>query len=160
MHIRHPHSLPWLAGLLLLALPVLAFEEALERVLSLDEAPDGVVIEIVTEDEDGLEWAIPNAKQAVERLRKRFPGLPVAVVTHGEEMFGLETSVRDSYVEVHETVQSLLAEDVTIHACGAFAGWRGLAEEHFPDYVDLSASGPAQVNDYLALGYERIVISD
>lgn len=150
-----------LAGLLAaVTAPALANESDLQRLLAQDTPPEGVVFEIVTDDEDGLEWALPRVRQAIERLRQRFPDLPVAVVTHGEEMFGLETSVRDSYTEVHQTVRSLLAEDVTVHACGTFAGWRGLAEEHFPDYVDLSASGPAQINDYLALGYARIVISD
>ena len=152
-------------GLLLLvgwlaSMPGQATEADLERLLARDAAPEGVVFEIVTDDEDGLEWALPRVKQAIERLRARFPGLPVAVVTHGEEMFGLETSVRDSYTEVHQTVRSLLADDVSVHACGTFAGWRGLAEEHFPDYVDLSASGPAQINDYRALGYTVIVVTD
>ncbi len=149
-----------LATALLFALPALAAESAIDKLLARDAPPEGVVFEIVTGDEDGLEWALPRVKRAIERLRQRFPGLPVAVVTHGEEMFALESSVRDSYTGVHETVQDLLADDVTLHACGTFAGWRGLAEEHFPGYVDLSASGPAQINDYLALGYVRIVISD
>lgn len=137
-----------------------ASEDNIERILGLAKPPDGVVFEIITGDEDGLEWALPRVKHDIERLRQRFPDLPIAVVTHGEEMFALEKGVQDSYTEVHRTVRSLLADDVTVHACGTFAGWRGLAEEDFPDYVDLSAAGPAQVNDYLKLGYVRIVISD
>ncbi len=149
-----------LPGLLLLPLLALAGEIDIDRLLNARTPPEGVVFEIVTGDEDALEWALPRVKHAIDRLRQRFPELPIAVVTHGEEMFALETSVRDSYTEVHDTVRSLLADDVTVHACGTFAGWRGLAEEHFPDYVNLSAAGPAQINDYRALGYTVIVVSD
>jgi len=149
-----------LPGLLLLPLLALAGEIDIDRLLGAENPPEGVVFEIVTGDEDALEWALPQVKRAIDRLRQRFPDLPVAVVTHGEEMFALETGVRDSYTEVHDTVRSLLADDVTVHACGTFAGWRGLAEEHFPDYVNLSAAGPAQINDYRALGYTVIVVTD
>jgi len=161
MRFRPVFPVLWLwPGLLLFPLLLGARNAAVEELLQADSAPEGVVFEIVTGDEDGLEWALPRVRQAIARLRGRFPALPVAVVTHGQEMFALETGVRDSYPEVHETVRSLLAADVTVHACGTYAGWRGLAEEDFPAYVDLSAAGPAQVNDYLALGYVRIVIGD
>ena len=155
--LRRTLALP---GLLLLPLLALAGEIDIDRLLNARTPPEGVVFEIVTGDEDALEWALPRVKRAIDRLRQRFPELPIAVVTHGEEMFALETSVRDSYTEVHDTVRSLLADDVTVHACGTFAGWRGLAEEHFPDYVNLSAAGPAQINDYRALGYTVIAVSD
>ena len=155
--LRRTLALP---GLLLLPLLALAQEIDLDPLLNARTPPEGVVFEIVTGDEDALEWAPPQVKRAIDRLRQRFPELPIAVVTHGEEMFALETSVRDSYTEVHDTVRSLLADDITVHACGTFAGWRGLAEEHFPEYVNLSAAGPAQVNDYRALGYTVIVVTD
>ena len=155
--LRRTLALP---GLLLLPLLALAQEIDLDPLLNARTPPEGVVFEIVTGDEDALEWALPQVKRAIDRLRQRFPELPIAVVTHGEEMFALETSVRDSYTEVHDTVRSLLADDITVHACGTFAGWRGLAEEHFPEYVNLSAAGPAQVNDYRALGYTVIVVTD
>ncbi len=155
--LRRTLALP---GLLFLPLLALAGEIDLDRLLNAGTAPEGVVFEIVTGDEDALEWALPRVKRAIDRLRQRFPQLPIAVVTHGEEMFALETSVRDSYTGVHDTVRSLLADNVTVHACGTFAGWRGLAEEHFPDYVNLSAAGPAQINDYRALGYMVIVVTD
>ncbi len=152
---------PWLwLGLLLFPLLLAARDASVEALLQEKSAPEGIVFEIVTGDDDGLEWALPRVRQAIERLRRRFPELPVAVVTHGQEMFALEKGVRDSYPGVHATVRSLLADGVTVHACGTYAGWRGLAGEDFPAYVDLSAAGPAQVNDYLALGYVRILVRD
>ena len=68
---------------------------------------------------------------------------------------------RDAYGarEVHEQVQSLVQDqNVALHACGTYAGWHGLAREDFPAYVDVTASGPATINDYVALGYVKIII--
>jgi len=137
----------WLIGIVLAARAIPAWPEdgaasaeaarAVEAILAAGQPPPGVVFEIVTGEEDGLEWALPLVRDHVRRLRARYPGLPVAVVSHGEEMFGL-------------------AEE----AAGAFAGWRGLAPEDFVEEVDVAAAGPAQVNDYRALGWTVIRITD
>ena len=147
---------------LLLLLPLLscaASGTSLEQVLASDKAPPGVVIEIVTGDEDGLNWALPMAKSYIKKLRKRFPALSIAIVTHGREQFALQKTKAKSSNKVHSLTQSLKKEDVPLHVCGTFAGWEGLAEEDFPDYVDVAPAGPAQVNDYLALDYKLIVIN-
>jgi len=132
---------------------------AVEELLSGTRAPAGVVFEIVTEDEDGLEWALPAVERAIRRLRERFPGLPVAVVSHGEEMFAL---TRD---DVDEETRARLARltralGAPVHVCGTFAGWRGLAPEDFTEEVDVAAAGPAQVNDYRALGWTVVRVTD
>ena len=131
----------------------------LKQLLNQKEAPEGVVFEIITEDDDGLEWAIPRTQQYIKQLHEKFPQLAIAVVTHGREMFSLQK--RDVYGarEVHEQVQSLIQDQgITLHACGTYAGWHGLAREDFPAYVDVTASGPATINDYVALGYIKIII--
>lgn len=123
------------------------------------EAPEGVVIEIVTSDNAGLGWALPRAQAYVRQLRRRFSGLPIAIVTHGREQFALTTKQQKIQQAEHKVVRSLLQDDkVQVHVCGTYAGWRGLSEEDFPDYVDVAAAGPAQVNDYIAMGYLAIVI--
>jgi intracellular sulfur oxidation DsrE/DsrF family protein len=134
---------------------------SLNQLLNQNEAPEGVVFEIVTGDDDALEWAIPRTRQYIQQLRAKFPELPIAVVTHGQEMFTLQR--RDEYgsPEVHKQVKSLVEQqDVVLHVCGTYAGWRGLAEEDFPAYVDVAAAGPAQINDYVAIGYVKIIIED
>ena len=45
-----------------------------------------------------------------------------------------------------------------VHVCGTHAGWFDVLPEDFPDYVDVAAAGPAQVNDYRALDYVLIVL--
>jgi intracellular sulfur oxidation DsrE/DsrF family protein len=133
---------------------------SLSRLLNQNEAPEGVVFEIVTGDQDALDWAIPRTRHYIEQLRHRFPDLPIAVVTHGQEMFTLQKNNEYGSQAVHQQVKSLVEQQhVTLHVCGTYAGWKGLAEEDFPDYVDVAAAGPAQINDYLALGYVKIRIT-
>lgn len=135
--------------------------ETVARILRAPEPPPGVVFEIVTGEEDGLDWALPLVRAQIERLRRRFPALPVAVVTHGEEMFGLAGEAAGGDPELHALAARLRGEHgVTVHVCGTFAGWRGLAPEDFPEVVDVAAAGPAQVNDYRALGWVVVRVSD
>lgn len=133
----------------------------IDQLLQQPQAPEGVVFEIVTGNEDALEWAIPQTRGYIEQLRQRFPDLPIAVVTHGQEMFTLQTRHASGSQQVHQQVKSLVEQQqVTLHVCGTYAGWKGLANEDFPDYVDVAAAGPAQINDYLALGYVKILIKE
>lgn len=125
-----------------------------ERILSLDQPPPGVVFEVVSGDKDALVDVVPRISQYAERLRARFADLPVAVVTHGTEQFSLLSSEAGNYAGLHAQIQSLTGErGVDVHVCGTHASWRDKAPEDFPDYVDVAAAGPATVNDYRALGY-------
>ena len=137
---------------------VRANDVTLQGLLTRQESPEGVVIEIVTGDNKGLEWALPKAESYIKQLRQRFPALAIAIVTHGREQFALQKSKQDKHKAVHEKTRSLLQNDVQLHVCGTYAGWRGLTEEDFPDYVNVSSAGPVQIKDYRALGYELIVI--
>lgn len=136
-------------------------EPTVTELLNAPTPPEGVVFEIITGDDDGLEWAIPRTQHYIKQLHEKFPQLSIAVVTHGREMFALQKRDVSGYPEVHNQVQSLIQdENIALHACGTYAGWQGLAEEDFPAYVDVTASGPATINDYVALGYVKIIIED
>lgn len=131
----------------------------LDDLLARPTAPPGVVFEIVDRDPDALEVALPWVKQAAQRLRQRFPGLPMALVTHGQEMFALQTPMRADTQPIHELAQSLSRDEgIPVHVCETFAARRGLAAEDFPDYVDVAPEGPAQIRNYEALDYVRVVV--
>ena len=133
--------------------------EQVEEILLLKEAPAGVVFEIVTGEANSLEWALPETQNYIKELRARFPKLDIAIVTHGNEQFALQKSNDNKYKKVHSLTQQLAQKDhVPLHVCGTYAGWRGVSEEDFPDYVDVAAAGPATINDYTALGYILIKI--
>jgi intracellular sulfur oxidation DsrE/DsrF family protein len=145
-----------LVALLLLSWPALSDPE-IERLLAAESVPAGVVFEVIEGDEDALDRVLPAAKRQAARLRERFPGLPVAVVTHGQEQFALlSNEASGPLASIHTEARTLGEADIGLHVCGAHASWYGHSPEDFPDYVDVAASGPALINDYRALGYEVI----
>ena len=148
-----------LAWLLILVLVQQAHAQStVDEILSRAEPPGGVVFEIVEGREAALATLMPRVRQHVARLRARFPGLEIALVAHGAEQFALQTSRQDVFPELHALTETLVADDVPIHVCGTHAGWRGISAEDFPDYVDVTPAGPAQINQYLELDYELVVI--
>lgn len=145
--------------LTLLSCTLHAKDISLKEILALPAAPPGVVIEIVTSGAEGLRWALPQAQEAVAQLRAKFRDVPVAIVTHGREQFALTQKKQSTHQAEHQIVQSLTQDkQVAVHVCGTHAGWRGVSPEDFPAYVDVAAAGPAQINDYKALGYVLLVI--
>lgn len=132
--------------------------EKLQQVLSLSETPDGVVFEIIESDEEALEAILPRVRQAISQIRERFPLTDFAIVSHGQEEFALQTRYQQSLPVIHQQVQSLVADDVPVHVCETYAGWYGVKADDFPDYVDVAPTGPGQINLYLDMGYELIVM--
>jgi intracellular sulfur oxidation DsrE/DsrF family protein len=113
-----------------------------------------VVFEIVSDDSDLLGELLPDVQTQIKQLRTRFPGLDIVIVTHGEEQFALTRANRDNEPKLHSLAESLVDDQqVSLHVCGTYASWNGVAAEEFPEFVDVAATGPAQINDYRALGY-------
>ena len=149
----------------ILRLPLLAFfivvsqasyadaRATLDSILKMDEEPAGVVFEIVTGGANSLKWALPKTREYIAELKKRFPEIHIAVVSHGNEQFALQSKHAKNYKKVHSITQQLVAENIPVHVCGTYASWRNISEEDFPEYVDVAAAGPATINDYIALGY-------
>jgi intracellular sulfur oxidation DsrE/DsrF family protein len=146
--------------LLVLAVSTAHAHEKIQQILAMPEEPPGVVIEIVTGDDDGLGVLMPKVQEWVQRLNTRFPDMPVAVVTHGREQFALQTRAQDSDPQVHSISKQLNAQGVSVHVCGTYAGWEGLSDEDFPEYVDVAAAGPAQINDYRSLGFILVKLTE
>ena len=149
------------AGLALLMLTGSAFATpvTLDTLMARKTAPPGVVFEIVDSDPDALKLALPWVKQAAQRLKARFPKVPMALVTHGQEMFALQTGKRAGNQDIHNIAQSLSRDDgIQVHVCETYANRRGLATEDFPAYIDVAPEGPAQIRNYEALDYVRLVV--
>lgn len=139
----------------LLPAAALADEAALARLLARDGPPPGVVLEIASRDPEALTRALPRVRDAAGRLRARFPALPMVVVSHGREMFAL---ARSPSVQ-REAERLVRKEGIELHVCGTHAQWRGLAPEDFPVFVDVAAEGPAQIKNYVELGFVLIRIA-
>ena len=80
-------------------------------------------------------------------------------MTHGNEQFALKKSSNKKHKKVHSLTQQLVQKNnIQLHVCGTYAAWNNVSEEEFPDYVDVTAAGPATINDYISLGYILIKI--
>ena len=149
-----------IAALLLSNAAHAADHPLITQLLARDKAPPGVVFEIVTGDSTGLEWAVPQVADYAQRLRARFPKLEIAVVSHGQEMFALQTSRRADSPDVHAGIEQLVKQQhIPVHVCETYAGWRGIGPDAFPAYVNVAPAGPTQVKLYMELGYVLIKIS-
>lgn len=145
-------ALALMLGLSVFQSPV--FGNNIDEILQKAQPPAGVVFEIVSGQPDKLRKTIPTVQQHVKRLRERFPDLEIAVVTHGKEQFSLTQKNKKNYAGVHQQIQSLVKDaKVPVHVCETYAGWKNIDASEFPDYVDVAAAGPAQINDYRELGY-------
>lgn len=150
--------------LLLLCVPLWAhaveprlLDAQVDALLLHGHPPPGVVFEVESWDERSLYTLLPWIEKQATRLRERFPGLDMAVVSHGREQFTLMRSEASNHVPVHEAVWRLRASDVNVHVCGEHASWRGVSPEEFIKDVDVASSGPAQINDYLRLDWALVV---
>lgn len=135
-------------------------ETPIESLLQQKQSPPGVVFEIVTGKSDGLKWALPEVKSYIDQIHRRFPDTHIAVVTHGREMFALEKSkTSKTDTQIKSLTQQLAQDGVTMHVCGTYAEHKGVSEEEFPDYVNVAAEGPAQIKDYIAVGYYHVKLT-
>lgn len=146
----------WLVALLVCSS---AWCSDVTTILARNEAPAGVVFEIVGGERGELGGLLLSVTRDIEKLRQRFPDLPIAVVTHGSEQFDLMTENRKTAAQAHSLAAELVnTNEIEVHVCGTHAEWYGKTPEDFPDYVNVSAAGPAQINDYVSMGYELIVL--
>jgi intracellular sulfur oxidation DsrE/DsrF family protein len=139
-------------------LPAAIAGSSLEQLLAAAQPPSGVVFEIVEGEEDALASLIPKMRDAITRLRERYPQIEIAVVSHGREQFALQSRYLDRYADIHQGIRALSDEQVPVHVCGTHASWYDVAAEDFPAYVDVPSSGPAQIRHYQELGFVLIKI--
>ena len=136
-----------------------ALADQIDDILAAGTAPPGVVFEVVSGDPDLLNEVLPAIQENIRRLRTRFPGLDIAIVTHGEEQFALTADSRENAPQLHAIAETLVEdEQVSLHVCGTYAEWNGVSAEDFAEFVDVAATGPAQINDYRALGYVLVIM--
>jgi intracellular sulfur oxidation DsrE/DsrF family protein len=147
----------WAAAFLVpLAAAASSTDDEVNRVLASSQAPDGIVFEIVTNRADTLRWAVPAVRRYAAKLRKRFPKLPIAVVSHGDEEFALTKANRNRYRKVHQGIQSLRADNIPVTVCEAYAEMHKVSPQDFPDYVEIAPTGPSEIRAYREFGYHVI----
>lgn len=124
--------------------------------LEQQEPPEGVVFEIITWQDDAWEWATPLLTEIHQRLKSKFPDLDIAIVSHGAEQFDLTTSQSVGIPKEIANLTKLNEAGVNLHVCGTHSSWQDIPDTAYLDIVDVAVSAPAQINDYIELGYEHI----
>lgn len=135
-------------------------EEQINQLLNSQDAPEGVVFELLTWGENTWDWAVPLIADYRIQLRKKFPDIDIAIVSHGSEQFQLVKSVENQQLKAINQLRKLGDEGIDVHVCGTHSGWKDIPVTEYVDVVDVSPSGPAQINDYIKIGYIRILIDE
>lgn len=129
-----------------------------EKLLNAKEEPAGVVFEIISWDKNAWDWAAPMLKQYRKQLLAKYPDLDIALVSHGGEQFELTNDKAKKNAETFKTLKSLSDEGVNLHVCGTHSSWRDVDDSEYVSFIDVSPSGPAQINDYINLGFTHILL--
>jgi len=151
-----------LATVLLLMSPFLfaahSSNSQIDELLASTTEPDGIVFEVLSWDKNTWTWAAPLIKDYRNQLLKKFPELDIAIVSHGAEQFQLTKDEAQNQPEAISSLESLTTDGVNLHVCGTHSSWNDISEDSYIDIVDVSPSGPAQINDYINLGYIKVLI--
>ena len=165
LNFVRPESFKVWRAVVLLALSSAAFAvhsadaDDVSTILAGANAPAGVVFEVVSGNEAALESALPRTQKFIRQLRERFPGLAVAVVSHGSEQFALTTDSATRFGSIHEFARTLRSDDaITVEVCGNHAAMRGVSGDSFPDYVKVVPRAPGAIDAYVAQGYQLVII--
>ena len=119
--------------------------------------PEGVVFLVMDHDTEAYEWVLPRLERYVKIIRQEWPDLPLAVLSHGDEIFSLLAKNENEYPEFHRKVRHLVtSEKIDFQVCGAFAALSGVDESEFADFVEVVPSAPTQISDYRLMGYELV----
>ena len=135
-----------------------ANEDEVKQLLAKKAAPVGVVFEVVSWDEAYLKTALDAFEKYQKQLKKKFPEIKLAIVTHGNEQFSLTQANAKKYANTHKQVQRITQSEVPVHICAAHATMRAIDVKAFPEYVSVSARAPEEMAKYQALGYTLIVL--
>ena len=109
-----------------------SFADALEKelfpeqseidALAMSEQLNGVVFLVMEQDEEALTWVLPRVIHYTKQLRSKWKDISIIVLSHGNEMFALQSKYKKSYGEMHSMVAQLVsAHDVLFQVCGSYA---------------------------------------
>ena len=149
-------------AILIFCFPVNAdsgYREQVKQLIAKKDVPEGVVFEVINQDKNFLMQALPEIDELSRRLRLRFPGLDIIVISHGSEMFALTRSNQKKNPVLVEQLESLSGESVNVHVCGTLAEMRNVDHSEFPSNVEVAVSGPTEIEKYIDLGFVHIKIS-
>ncbi len=119
--------------------------------------PNGIAFLVMEHDTEALQWVVPRVILYVRQLRGKWQELPIAVVSHGDEMFALQSRFAALYADIHAGVRTLVEDyDILFQVCGSYAYLSDIDASAFPHYVDVVPFVPAEIDNYRQMEYEII----
>lgn len=116
--------------------------------------PAGMAFLVREQNEEAYDWVLPRLERYVALVRAQWPDLPIAVVSHGEEIFSLVEEEQPANAAYRDAIVRLVTQyDVAFQVCGAFAALSGVDASEFIDPVEVVDSAPYQIMDYRTMGY-------
>ncbi len=131
---------------------------SVNKILQSSDAPDGVVFELISWDKYTWQWASPMINSLRNQLKTKFPEIDVAVVSHGGEQFQLTKDKVHEQAKGIAQLSELVEDGVDLHVCGTHSSWRDVPDSAYIDIANVAPSGPAQINDYVKLGYKHVLL--
>jgi len=128
------------------------------RLLAANQEPDGIVFELMAWEDNTWDWASPMIEALTGQLRQKYPAIDIALVSHGAELFDLGLNQNNAEDPSVKLLESISNNNVGVHVCGNYASFKGMGVGDFLPFVDVVPSGPAQLEDYIKLGFEHIVL--
>ena len=129
---------------------------AVDEIVAAAEAPEGVVFDLVSWEDHSWDWAAPMLQSLTGQLWQHYPALEIALVSHGFELFDLSERSGNTERQSIQQLQRLAEAGLDVHICGRYASTRFFQPEAFLPFVDFAASGEAQIEDYIKLGFVRV----
>jgi intracellular sulfur oxidation DsrE/DsrF family protein len=129
-----------------------------DALIEANQLPDGVVFEILSWEDNSWEWASPMLRQLTDQLHEKYPGIDIALISQGVELFDLARREGKQDLPAIRQLAQLSSEGMDIHICGNYAKYKRLGVGDFLDFVDVTDSGSAQLANYIELGFEHVVI--
>lgn len=132
------------------------YHAKVEQLIAQDLQPDGVVFELMSWEDNSWNWAVPMLDRFISRLQQKFPGLDVALVSHGAEMFDLSISANKKDDPAIKQLEDLHSNGLEVHVSADYAKYKRMDANSFLDFVDVPDSSDAQLENYQQLGFVRI----
>lgn len=129
-----------------------------DKLMNSNEEPEGVVFELLEWEENTWKWASPMISSLRTQLQFKFPGIEIAIVSHGDEQFELTKSRKYEQPSAMSILKDMTMDGVSLHVCGVNSSWNNVGDDEYLDMVDVAVSGPAKINDYIMLGFDHIII--
>ena len=127
-----------------------------DELLASGQRPEGVVFDLISWDDHSWDWASPMLHSLIDQLHGRYPGLETALVSHGFELFALSERSGGAARESITLLRSLANAGLDVYVSGRYASTRFYQAEDFLPFVKVAASGEAQIEDYMRLGFVRV----